>query len=521
MALDRVVEEAGRSYLQPLNPGDGKVGKRVLINNEDEIRAMVEKARRVHDFWSQLSIKQRGRYLRALERLIVKASDTIAKLIGEENGKVAVECWEEILVSLQLLHYYRKRGFSDLRKFKGTDPLSAFKQIETKLPPSSKGQDVGVVGVIVPWNYPLMIPMNIITRSLFYGNAVVLKPSEQTPRTGELIKFLTDQAWRESGFASYCEHSPIQVIQGDHAVGQIMLNLLNEDKLNFLVFCGSSGTGRKLKQAAKHKDRLELLLGGKDAFVVFEDCDLNMTINALVGSCLFNTGQSCSSTERVYVAESVVSVVVSGVLERVKRLRVGYNPDDHSIDLGAIMNRRQFEMIMRQLRDAKAKGAKVLFGGKRLVGGAYDLGYFLEPTVLVNVNHDMDIMTEETFGPIIPIMTAKNERELVRLANDCRFGLTASVWTGDISRGRRVAEKLEAGTVYVNDVFWTASEPKVHWPGAKESGNSIDEARPSEDKVIAVTKGNFIDRLSQFWLKRNTHAKLVLMRTLVKFAFRF
>ena len=521
MALDRIIEECGRRYLQPVNPGNGEKGKMVLVSSEGEVRKAAKKAREAYSFWSSLDRKQRGRYFQALKHTVVRHSDEIVKLISEENGKVAVECWEEIMVILQMLHYYRQHGFTDAQTFRGTGPLAICKKIKTTTIPSARGKQLGVVGVIPPWNYPFMIPMNVITRSLHYGNTILLKPSEQTPRTGELIQRLADQAWQESGFGKLCASSPIRVVQGDYVVGETMLNLFNERELDFLVFCGSSGVGRKIKQAAVRKDRLELLLGGKDAFVILEDCDLETTIDALVGSSIFNTGQSCSSTERVYVMENIAELVVEEVLARIKRLKVGYDPNDPCLDLGAIMNEHQFNVIMRQLEDAKAKGARVLFGGRRLRGGMYDKGYYLEPTLLVNVNHSMEIMTEETFGPIIPIMTASTEEELLRLANDSKFGLTASVWTKDIRMGEWFAERLEAGNVYVNDVFWTASEPKVHWPGAKESGNDIDEEIPRGDKVIAVTRGNFIDRLSLFWLKKNTPRKLAFIKNLVRFGYLF
>lgn len=531
MALEKVAEMEGRSYLELVNPANGEKifnpvtgtsGDRILINTEKEVSAAVNKAGAAYRFWRFLSVKERGRYFQALKHEIVKHSDAIAKLIGEETGKNTAECWEEIVVVLELLNNHRKKGLAGSKKFRG-GALNICKKISTSIVPDSRRKEFGVAGVITPWNYPFMIPLNIITRTLFYGNTVVLKPSEQTPYCGELIRYLAKQAWEKSGLQKHSESlNPITVIQGDGEVGKTMVDLLNKDEINFLFLCGSSGAGSKVKQAAKDKSKLELLLGGKDALIILEDADLDKATDAVVGGCLFNTGQSCSSVERVYVAESIADQVISRVLEKVRKMQIGYNPEDHSVDLGPIMNKRQFFVLLDHLLDAKSKGVKILCGGKGLYRGIYDNGYWFEPTVLVDVNHRMQIMTEETFGPMIPIMTAKSEEELIQLANDSRFGLTASIWTKDLQRGKRIAERIQAGTVYVNDLFWTATESKVHWPGAKESGNAIgEEGSVFKDQVIAVTKGGWLDRMSSFWLKKNTPGKVRILKTLVKVGYRF
>lgn len=522
MALDNIIEiEENRRYLQLCNPASGeKIPAGVLINTDDEIRDEVRKVRNAHFFWNALGTKNRSVYFKALQKQIVKNSSYIVHWISKENGKNIAECYEEIAVVLGLLQAYRKNGFAYATKFHGS-ALNSFKKIKTTIFPASRGKNHGVVGVITPWNYPFMIPMNIAIRSLFYGNTVVLKPSEQTPFGGEMIRYLAAQAWEDCGFAEKCDYRPITLIQGDGAVGKMLINLLNEEKIDFVVFCGSSESGRAIKKSVLRKDRIELLLGGKDALIVLEDADLKMATKALVGGALFNAGQSCSSVERIYVAKNIYVSVVQRVLDMVKKMKVGYDPNDPNIDIGPIMNKRQFDILMDHLADAKFNGARILYGGKRLTGGIYDKGYYLPPTVLVDVNHTMKIMTEETFGPIIPIMTAETEDELIRLANDSKFGLTASVWTKDIAGGEQIAEQLEAGTVYVNDVFWTASEPKVHWPGAKESGNGIEEGDPLFDRVIAITRGNLVDRLSQFWLSKNTPGKIRLFKIIVKYGYMF
>lgn len=528
MALEKIIKKKGREYLQLINPANEKKifnpvskmrGDDILINNEQEVRKIVAETREAYKFWKHNTPEKRKRFFRTLKHIIVKHADEIAGLINEEMGKPMVECYEEVMVSLDMLNYYQSKGLATSREFKGTSPANMFKKVKTTEVPSLRGQQLGVSAAITPWNYPFMVHFNIAARSLFYGNALIIKPSEQVPYSAEFIKYLVDKAWEKSGLKKYWEYPPIRVAQGDYRIGKLLIDLLNEEKINFLLFCGSSEIGRKIKQTTNDKDKLELLLGGKDPFIILEDCDLDMAVDVLMGACLYNGGQSCSSTERVYVAESIADVVIEKVLEKVRKIKVGYDPDDPFIDTGPIMNKRQFDIIISHMQDAKSKGAKILFGGK-LTGGIYDLGYYIAPSVLVNVDHSMNIMTEETFGPMIPIMTFKTEEEAVELANDSRFGLTASIWTKDIKRGEKLAERIEAGTVYVNDTFWTASEPKVHWPGAKESGNFIDEQASFEDKVIAITKGNRIDKAGFFWLKKNTIKKQRIIKTLVKQMYR-
>lgn len=524
MALKSIVMCDGREYLYLVNPANGEPvsfpGEHgvVPISGRSDISITVEKAKTAHRFWRSLSIKERGRFFRALQKEIIERADLIARLIGEENGKNTAECLEEIIAALQLLQAYRKRGFSSATTFRGTIP-NFCKRIITTIPPATKGKEFGVTAAIMPWNYPFMIPLNILTRCLFYGNVVVLKPSEQVPLCGELIRALAWHAWKRCGYARNCLWSPVQIVQGDYRTGKALVDLLNEGIIDNLLFCGSSEAGKKVKIAVHDKSKLELLLGGKDALIVLEDADLDFAVDVLVGGCLFNTGQSCSSIERVYVAESIAHSLVGKVVAKVKRLHVGYDPTDYTIDLGPVMNKRQFDIIMDHLYDAVSKGATILYGGKRLFGDIYNKGLYLEPTVLVNVTHDMDIMTEETFGPIIPIMVTKDEDELVKLANDSRFGLTASLWTKDMEKAERLARRIEVGTVYVNDVFWTAAEPKVHWPAAKDSGNAVGEVDTSTDKVIAMTRGNVIDRLSLFWLGKNTPAKVRLLKLFVRYGF--
>jgi succinate-semialdehyde dehydrogenase/glutarate-semialdehyde dehydrogenase len=233
------------------------------------------------------------------------------------------------------------------------------------------------------------------------------------------------------------------------------------------MFTGSVATGKRVAQAAaKYLTPVVLELGGKDPMIVLADADLNNAARAAVWGAFANSGQACASVERCYVQDSVVQSFTEKVLAETKLLKQGVGTDS-LVDVGSMTNQRQLEIVEKHVNDAVRDGAHVLTGGKR---GAHDTGFFFEPTVLTDVNHKMTIMREETFGPVLPIMTFRTDDEAIALANDSVYGLTASVWTRDIAKGKRIAEKIDAGTVMVNEVVYTHGIAQTPWGGVKDSG---------------------------------------------------
>jgi succinate-semialdehyde dehydrogenase/glutarate-semialdehyde dehydrogenase len=314
---------------------------------------------------------------------------------------------------------------------------------------------LGVVGIISPWNFPWATPLDEVVMALMAGNAVVVKPSELTPLTALKIADVFKQAQLPDGL--------LEIVTGDGSTGAALV----EAGVNKIMFTGSVNTGKRVAEAAaKHLTPVVLELGGKDPMIVFEDANLENAARAAIWGAFCNSGQACASIERCYVHASVADKFVELVVKETKRLRQD-KPSTGDIDIGAMTNQEQLEIVEDHVRDAIQRGAEVRAGGHRLNEPA---GWFHEPTVVTGVDHSMKLMRDETFGPVLPIMTFRTDEEAVRLANDSIYGLTASVFTGDLDRGKRIAEQIDAGTVMINEVVYTHAVAQTPWGGVKQSG---------------------------------------------------
>jgi succinate-semialdehyde dehydrogenase/glutarate-semialdehyde dehydrogenase len=301
------------------------------------------------------------------------------------------------------------------------------------------------------------------------GNAVVLKPSELTPLTGLKIKNVLARAGLPDGV--------LQVTTGDGSTGAALV----ASGVDKIMFTGSVATGKRVAEAAaKYLIPVVLELGGKDAMIVLEDANIENAARGAVWGAFANSGQSCSSVERCYVHATIADHFIKRVVAETERLHQ-CSGSDETCDIGSMSSERQLRIVERHVYEATAAGAVALTGGDRVTDAA---GPFFEPTVLTNVNHNMDVMREETFGPVLPIMTFKTDEEAVRLANDSQFGLTASVWTSDIGRGRRLAERIDAGTVMVNEVLYTHGIAQTPWGGVKQSGIGRTHGRAGLLEVV-------------------------------------
>jgi acyl-CoA reductase-like NAD-dependent aldehyde dehydrogenase len=318
-------------------------------------------------------------------------------------------------------------------------------------------EPVGVVGVIGPWNYPFTNTVGDAIPALAAGNAVIVKPSSVTPLTSLLI----DEGLKACGIPV----DVFQVLVGRGAIGETLIDLVD-----FLMFTGSTETGKHvMERAAKTLTPVSLELGGKDPMIVLKDADLERAANAAVFWSMQNGGQTCISVERVYVEEEIHDDFVSLVAEKVGELRQGVPGAFGSVDVGSFINPPQVEIVQAHVQDAIKKGARVLTGGNRLQGE----GTFFEPTVLTGVDHSMECMTEETFGPTLPIMKVRDAEEAIRLANDSPYGLQASVFTKDLEKGEAVARRIEAGAVVINDANANYVAPEAPMGGWKTSGMGV------------------------------------------------
>lgn len=428
------------------SPADGSVLATLPVMGVEAVREAVARGRTAQEGWAERGAPSRAGVMRELARVMARRGDEIADTIRAETGKPRVEALAEVVVSADLVRYYARVAPRHLRtrRVGGGWLLSKAGWVDR--------DPLGVVGGITPWNYPFVLVMDCVTPALFAGNAVVLKPSELSPLSALLVPDLVDEAG--------VPRELVQVVTGDGSTGEALV----ESGVDRVVFTGSTATGRRvMSAAARTLTPVTLELGGKDPAIVLEDADLERAARGVVFGGFFNSGQTCISVERVYVVREVYEPFVARVAELARALRPGSGA---GADVGPMISPAQMEVVEGQVADALARGARVLSGGTR--SGA-DPGIFL-PTVLVDVQDAMVVMSEESFGPLLPILAVADEAEAVARANASPYGLFASVWTGDRRRGLRVARQLRAGGVSVNDVLSHYSVPGLPMGGVGASG---------------------------------------------------
>lgn len=414
------------------------------------MRAAVERARKAQPAWAALPVKERAKYMmRALKILIERQEKFIDVILSETPKPRTQAILMDIFAACDLLNYYAKNSEKFLRpeKVSAHGMLAFMKEIRIIYHP------LGVVGVISPWNAPFLISINPTIQALMAGNTVLLKPSSATFRSGKLVGNLFEAAGLPKGV--------LTVLSGDGSTGAALI----EAGVNKISFTGSTETGRKIAIAcAERFISCTLELGGKDPLIVCADADIDSTVKGALASCFLNAGQACVGTERVYVVQSVADKFERKVVEGTAKLR---QSTEGEFEVGALYWPHQMEIIEKHMTDAVTKGAKVLIGGRR---NPNLKGFYYEPTVLTNVTHDMLIMREETFGPIMPIMRVRDEEEAIRMANDTEYGLAATVWTRNKRKAYRIAQCVESGSVCVNDMAITYGAPEAPFGGRKNSG---------------------------------------------------
>ncbi len=429
------------------NPADGTTFGEVVMTTPEDVQKAVDDMRSAFPAWSAKPVKERIRILRKFQGLMIDNSDEITRVINQDCGKSRQDALIELFVSVDMLAQYSWQAPKWLRKRPVSSGLYLMKKAFIEYRP------YGVAAIISPWNYPFTLAIPPMMAALLAGNTVVLKPSEVTAATGVLIEKLLMQV---PELAPY-----VRVVHGDGKVGAA----LTQARPDFIFLTGSTGTGRKIMQAASETlTPIALELGGKDAMIVLDDADLNAAARWGVWGAFFNTGQTCMAVERVYVAASRYDEFVKLALENTAQFKSGYSTDlNTNYSMGPVTDPRQVKIIDRHLDDALARGAKKLTGGK-------EQGGFYSPIVLVDVDHSMLLMQEETFGPILPIMKVEDEQEAIRLANDSVFGLGASIWSQSVPHATRVAEQVQAASVIVNDCIAQFGIPMLPFGGVKDSG---------------------------------------------------
>ncbi len=437
-----------RNLITVTNPATGQKITDLPVTDAAGVYAAVNEARAAQRQWAALSFAARAQALKRYRDVIIDSKDRLAAVIASETGRPRPEVYTSELFQLcDAIGYWTKRAPKLLADEKVRPHLLKTKRAYVSYQP------LGVVGIIGPWNFPFLLTIGEAIPALMAGNAVVIKPSEVTPLSAMLGAELAE--------AASLPHGLLQVVPGYGDTGGHLV-----DCADMISFTGSVETGRKVAQrAAQRLIPVSLELGGKDPMIVLSDANLERAANGCVWAGLFNAGQVCMSVERVYVEEPIHDEFVEQVTQKVKQLRQGMA--DEPVDIGSMTFPPQLEKVEEHVRDAVQKGAKVLTGGRR---NPHLQGLFYEPTVLTDVTHDMAIMRDETFGPVIPIMKVRDADEALRLANDSRYGLTTSVWTRDGRTARMLARRLEAGSVCINDHIVNFGVTEAPMGGCKDSG---------------------------------------------------
>ena len=444
------------------SPVDGTPLSDVTGTSPDAVAAIVARARGAQGAWGETSAQGRAKLVRQVKDRVLDRAVKIAECVKREVGKPEVEALlGEVLPTADVVTYWAD-AIEEL--LEGVEV-----ELDRTAYPGKTGvihRDArGVVALITPWNFPVALPLRTIVPALLAGNAVVWKPSEISPRSGALVAELFDGLLPPGVF---------EIVQGGADVG---VALCRAD-VDLVVFTGSVASGRKVAHAcAERLIPCSLELGGKDAAIVLADANLDRAANGIVWGAMMNCGQNCAAVERVYVERAVAEAFIERVTTAVKALK----PGD---DIGPLTTEAQRATVRRHVDAAKAAGATVVTGGED--GAA---GYAYLPTVVRVDSDELDLIREETFGPVLPIAIIDNAEEGLARANASRFGLTASIWTKDLRRGEALARKLRAGVVTINNHSFTGALPAAPWSGHGESGYGITN---SPLALEALTRPRFL-----------------------------
>jgi succinate-semialdehyde dehydrogenase/glutarate-semialdehyde dehydrogenase len=440
--------------LESFNPSTGALLGSVPVTAAEDVQAVVDAVSQVQPIWSQLRLADRARYMLRAAQVLIDEADEIRDLIVAEQGKPRNEAFSmEILPTIDALNWIARGG----QQILADEPVD-MPQLFLKTKRSAfTYEPLGVIGVIAPWNYPWSIPFGEVALALMAGNGVVVKPASLTPLIGDRIGRVFERAGIPEGL--------VRVIHGP-GTGSALV----ESSAAKIFFTGSVQTGRGVGEACARQLKGSVLeLGGKDPMIVLADANLEHAVAGALWGGFANAGQTCAGIERVYVVREVSERFIAGIVRGAQALAIG-DPLGWRTEIGPMVSVEQHALVKELVEDAVASGATLECGGPVAEPPAGLRGAFYAPTVLTGVRHDMRIMREEIFGPVLPITVVDSEDEAVALANDSEFGLGASVWTSDRGRGERLAGELEAGMVWINDHMFSHGACQLAWGGVKESG---------------------------------------------------
>jgi acyl-CoA reductase-like NAD-dependent aldehyde dehydrogenase len=432
--------------LKVMNPATGKVAATLPADDARSVKMRYDQARAAQATWARVPVSKRLAAIAKFRERVDAGAETLARILTTEVGKPISQARNELRGVLPRLDFFLAETARVLRPERVS--IDATTSMEEKI----SHEPLGVVANVSAWNYPWFVGTNVFVPALLAGNAVLYKPSEFATLTGlEIARLLHESGVPQDVF--------IPLVGGGDVGGAVV-----KQPVDGIFFTGSYGTGRKIAESARGRMvKLQLELGGKDPVYVCEDVDIAKAAAGIADGAFYNTGQSCCSVERIYVSEKVFAPFVEAFVKEVRGYRRGDPMGDRTY-IGPLTRAAQIKVLESQVRDACKKGAKVIAGGARVKGA----GNWFEPTVLVDVDHSMDVMRDETFGPLIGLMPVKSDAEAVELMNDTEYGLTAGVYTRDRKRSQRILAAVRAGSVYWN--CCDRVSPRLPWSGVGKSG---------------------------------------------------
>lgn len=439
------------TFISSINPTTGKIIKQFQPHSDEQINAALRKADEVFHEWKELDVSERSKLLSDFSQLLRSRKQELGELITLEMGKVIKQSMAEVVKCADTIDYFAVHAEELMQPEKAeTDAAQSMVSYEP----------MGPVLAIKPWNFPFWQVLSAASHILAAGNVMLLKHSSYVP----MCALKMEELFLEAGF-------PEGVFRTLLIDGSTASSLISRDKIKAVSFTGGDVAGKKVaKLAARNMKKFVLELGGSDPFIVLADADVEKAATVAVPSRCINTGQTCIAAKRFIVAQEVAEEFTSKFVEVTAKLKTG-DPMDKTTDIGPLVREEQISMLEQQVKDAIAKGAKVLLPG----GKVEREGFFYSPTILGNASLDMKVMTEETFGPVAPILTVKNEQEAITVANSTQFGLGASIWTEDREKGALLARQLETGMVAVNAFF--RPEACMPFGGIKGSGMGREMAK--------------------------------------------
>jgi len=454
--------------VKTINPATEEVLNEYRIMNKEQINDKVKKARNVFQDWKKDASK-RTDLLHDFATQLRKDKEKLARMATNEMGKAIKEARAEVEKCAWAIEYYADNG-----QILSTDEVVNTDARKTVI----RFQPIGVIGSIMPWNFPYWQALRFAAPSLIVGNTIVLKPASATMQCGIEIEKTFDRVGLPDGV--------FQTLVGDSSVAE---SLIDSD-VNGVTFTGSVPVGAKVAQRATSQIKKTVLeLGGSDPFIVCEDADIEKASNGAIKGRFINCGQSCIASKRFIVVKNVANEFIEKFVQKAEKLKVG-DPLSDETDIGPLVNASGLKKIDSQVTESVKEGAEVLAGGEQI---GRKKGYFYRPTVLKNVNPKMQIAQEEVFGPVAPIIVAEDEVEAIELANDSEYGLGASIWTQDLDKAERLSSSVESGIVSVNNVV--ASDPRVPFGGVKKSGFGRELSRYGMLEFVNIKSVRFYDQL--------------------------